>query len=132
MAIPVLSTTVDRMGPLVTSEWTGSLLPFSLSPPPPHTHKHSAKRSVTIQRSSGGYGFKMIGGNAVGLFISEVRAHVKDLLSGDHLSMFMCGNNVAHSTSHHHPHDYYILPHTHTHTPFGMCSNTTKHYSFLK
>ena len=36
----------------------------------------SSERTVTIPRSSNGFGFKMIGGKTVGVFISDIRADV--------------------------------------------------------
>lgn len=42
-----------------------------------------AKRVVVIPRSPEGFGFKVLGGNAVGLFVSET--HRKDLEPGDQI-----------------------------------------------
>ena len=36
----------------------------------------SSERTVTIPRSPNGFGFKMIGGKTVGVFISDIRADV--------------------------------------------------------
>ena len=36
----------------------------------------SSERTVTIPRSPNGFGFKMIGGKKVGVFISDIRADV--------------------------------------------------------
>ncbi len=44
---------------------------------------YSPKRTVTIPRSSEGYGFKLSGGNAVGLFISDVAAVRDEIKVGD-------------------------------------------------
>ncbi len=41
------------------------------------------KRIVTIPRSSDGYGFKLTGGNAVGLFVSDVAAGRDEIKVGD-------------------------------------------------
>jgi hypothetical protein len=42
-------------------------------------------RTVTITSSSEGFGFKVIGGNAVGLFVSEVKPVRKELCQGDQI-----------------------------------------------
>ncbi|XP_064396525.1 uncharacterized protein LOC135343497 [Halichondria panicea] len=49
---------------------------LSMKPPGP-------KRIVTIPRSSDGYGFKLTGGNAVGLFVSDVAAGRDEIKVGD-------------------------------------------------
>ena len=61
------------------------------------SHPHSTKRTVTIPRTEGGYGFKMIGGNAVGLFISEVRPSLKDVTPGDQI-LQVNGQDTSHMT----------------------------------
>ena len=40
---------------------------------------------MVIPRSADGYGFKVIGGNAVGLFVSEVRSYLKEVAPGDQI-----------------------------------------------
>ena len=42
-------------------------------------------RSVTIPNSTEGFGFKVIGGNAVGLFVSEVKPGRKEVSQGDQI-----------------------------------------------
>ncbi len=41
---------------------------------------------MTIPRSSDGYGFKLTGGNAVGLFVSDVAAGRDEIKVGDQVS----------------------------------------------
>jgi hypothetical protein len=56
-----------------------------------HTHTilsviNSSERPVTLYQSSSGFGFKTIGGKTVGIFVSEIRPEISQLLSiGDQI-----------------------------------------------
>ncbi len=51
---------------------------------------YSPKRTVTIPHVAGSWGFKLTGGNAVGLFISEVAAGRDEIKVGDQVHMHNC------------------------------------------
>ena len=46
-------------------------------------YAYSFKRSVTLPKTKQSFGFKLMGGNAVGLFVSEVSLEKKELQVGD-------------------------------------------------
>lgn len=57
------------------------------------------KRTVVIPfHPAEGYGFKMIGGNAVGLFVSEVRSGRKEIAPGDQI-LEINGQDARHMTN---------------------------------
>ena len=62
-----------------------------------YTLIQSTKRTVTIARTKGDYGFKMIGGNAVGLFIIEIHPFVKNVMPGDQI-LKVNGQDTRHMT----------------------------------
>ena len=63
----------------------------SLFLPPP-----SPERKVTLP-FEGGYGFKVIGGNIVGLFVSEVRPSCREVSQGDQI-LEINGTDSRHMT----------------------------------
>ena len=105
---------------------------------------------MTITSSSEGFGFKVIGGNAVGLFVSEVKPVRKELCQGDQIleingqdarHMTHCeasqllrscrdkvhlkvmDNGASESTTSH-THTRHTHTHTHTHTETHTCTHS--------
>ena len=62
-----------------------------------NTYMCRKPRTVTITSSSEGFGFKVIGGNAVGLFVSEVKPVRKELCQGDQI-LEINGQDARHMT----------------------------------
>ena len=58
---------------------------------------HRKPRSVVIPSSPEGFGFKVIGGNAVGLFVSEVKPGQKEVSQGDQI-LEINGQDARHMT----------------------------------